>query len=258
MKANKHNRNGQGKSKGKALAACRGMAAGTWYCQAKEAADRITEVGASAFLVYCVLCRHANADGESFPGGTTLGKKTGLTMRSVWRAIKTLEEAGWITVERSEQTQGKRPPNVYRLLPLPPSDTRVTTDAPDTSDTADTNDTGGNVTNDTSVTSDTRDLSLVTPEHLEQDKANKKKARALQKPSLEEIQGYCRERGNGVDPEHFLAYYESNGWRVGRNPMKDWRATIRTWERNGLSNGNGKPASRVPTDEDLKNYRPGQ
>jgi len=52
------------------------------------------------------------------------------------------------------------------------------------------------------------------------------------KPTLEEIKAYCGERKNTVSPEKFLDYYEANGWRVGRNPMKGWRAAIRTWEKN--------------------------
>lgn len=52
------------------------------------------------------------------------------------------------------------------------------------------------------------------------------------KPSLEEIKAYCAERKNTVSPEKFLDYYEANGWKVGRNPMKDWRAAVRTWEKN--------------------------
>jgi len=52
------------------------------------------------------------------------------------------------------------------------------------------------------------------------------------KPTLEEIKAYCAERRNTVSPEKFLDYYEANGWRVGRNPMKDWRAAVRTWEKN--------------------------
>lgn len=50
-------------------------------------------------------------------------------------------------------------------------------------------------------------------------------------PSLGEVQAYCKERANRVDPEKWLAYYQSNGWRVGKNPMKDWRAAVRTWEK---------------------------
>lgn len=54
------------------------------------------------------------------------------------------------------------------------------------------------------------------------------------KPSIQELSEYCKERRNAVSPEKFIDYYESNGWRVGRNPMKDWKAAVRTWERNGL------------------------
>ena len=57
------------------------------------------------------------------------------------------------------------------------------------------------------------------------------KAPAFTPPSLEEISAYCAERQNGVDPQHFLDYYTSNGWKVGRNSMKDWKAAVRTWEQ---------------------------
>jgi hypothetical protein len=49
-------------------------------------------------------------------------------------------------------------------------------------------------------------------------------------PTLEEINAYCQERRNGVNPQQFIDHYTANGWRVGRNPMKDWKAAIRTWE----------------------------
>ncbi len=52
------------------------------------------------------------------------------------------------------------------------------------------------------------------------------------KPTLEEVQQYCLERKNKIDAEKFIDYYESNGWKVGRNSMKDWKAAIRTWESN--------------------------
>lgn len=60
-------------------------------------------------------------------------------------------------------------------------------------------------------------------------------------PTLEEVQEYCDERGNDVDAQKFLDYYSSNGWKVGRNPMKDWKAAVRTWERNSY----GKPLNQV-------------
>ena len=53
----------------------------------------------------------------------------------------------------------------------------------------------------------------------------------FQKPSLDEIRVYCQERGNQVDPEKFFNFYESKGWVVGKSPMKDWKAAVRTWEQ---------------------------
>ena len=54
------------------------------------------------------------------------------------------------------------------------------------------------------------------------------------KPSLSEVEVYCQERGNCIDPQAFLDHYDSNGWMVGKNKMKDWKAAVRTWEsRNG-------------------------
>jgi len=54
----------------------------------------------------------------------------------------------------------------------------------------------------------------------------------FQKPTLEEVKAYCQERNNFVDAEKWFDYYTANGWKVGKNSMKDWKATIRTWERN--------------------------
>ena len=52
----------------------------------------------------------------------------------------------------------------------------------------------------------------------------------FKKPTLEEVESYCKERKNNVDPERFIDFYESKGWKVGKTPMKDWKACIRTWE----------------------------
>ncbi len=54
----------------------------------------------------------------------------------------------------------------------------------------------------------------------------------MEKPTIEEISAFCKERGNYVDPEQFYYFYESKGWKVGRSAMKSWQACVRTWERN--------------------------
>ncbi len=57
----------------------------------------------------------------------------------------------------------------------------------------------------------------------------------FKKPSMEELELYCQERQNKVDVFKFFNFYESNGWKVGKNPMKDWKASIRTWESNSIN-----------------------
>ena len=51
------------------------------------------------------------------------------------------------------------------------------------------------------------------------------------RPSLQEVIDYCKERNNSVDANRWYDFYTSNGWKVGKNPMKDWKAAIRTWEQ---------------------------
>lgn len=63
-------------------------------------------------------------------------------------------------------------------------------------------------------------------------KSNKDNTSArMCRPSLEEVRTYCIELGNIVDPEAFIDHYSSNGWKVGNQPMKDWKAAVRNWER---------------------------
>ena len=64
-------------------------------------------------------------------------------------------------------------------------------------------------------------------------------------PALDDVKAYCAERNNKVDPEHWYSYYESNGWMVGRNKMKDWKASVRTWERNGYGNTQQQSAAPI-------------
>jgi hypothetical protein len=60
----------------------------------------------------------------------------------------------------------------------------------------------------------------------------KAKAKRFVKPTVDDIVDYCNERNNVVDAQKFYDYYSSNGWKVGKNSMKDWKAAVRTWEKN--------------------------
>lgn len=62
-------------------------------------------------------------------------------------------------------------------------------------------------------------------------KENNTDIRRFAPPTLQEVTDYCMERGNSVDPSRFIDFYASKGWKVGNQPMKDWKACVRTWEQ---------------------------
>ena len=55
-------------------------------------------------------------------------------------------------------------------------------------------------------------------------------------PSVEEIKTYCAERKNTINADYFHNFYESKGWMIGKNKMKDWKASIRSWEKRDFAN----------------------
>lgn len=57
------------------------------------------------------------------------------------------------------------------------------------------------------------------------------KRKVFEKPTLEDLKEYCVSASLSVDYQYFYDYYESNGWKVGKNLMKDWKATLRNWHR---------------------------
>ena len=79
-------------------------------------------------------------------------------------------------------------------------------------------------------------------ENIDIDSLHKEGSSHFRKPSLDDIRAYCISRANNVDPEQFFNFYESKGWMVGKTPMKDWRAAVRTWEKRE----NDSPRRRSP------------
>lgn len=81
------------------------------------------------------------------------------------------------------------------------------------------------------------------------------KAKRFVKPSVEDVKAYCEERRNGINAEDFVNFYESKGWVVGKSPMKDWKAAVRTWEtKRGGSGGAAVPTQEEPTKPDNSKY----
>lgn len=80
-----------------------------------------------------------------------------------------------------------------------------------------------------------------------------KKSTKFISPTVEEVRAYCKERKNYVDANRFVDFYAAKGWMVGKNKMKDWKAAVRTWEKNqnGYSNSNTRQYCQSPDDDIL-------
>ncbi len=76
-----------------------------------------------------------------------------------------------------------------------------------------------------------------------------KSASRFQPPTVEEVRAYCIERRNSVDAERFVDYYTANGWMIGKSKMKDWKAAVRTWERNSFNSRNKNVQNNSIPDE---------
>ena len=85
----------------------------------------------------------------------------------------------------------------------------------------------------------TKTLRRSNGDHTINKNVKKKNERSKEKipPSIEEVEAYCQERNNGINPQHFFDYQEARGWRLKSGPIKSWKACIRTWERNNFHKG---------------------
>ena len=97
---------------------------------------------------------------------------------------------------------------------------------------------------------DTRDKEIKILDNREKDSniiyVDKPPQKKFIPPDVGEVKAYCLEKGYQIDAERFVDYYTSNGWKVGRNSMKDWKAAVRTWAKNGTQNKNEKQGTNNP------------
>lgn len=84
---------------------------------------------------------------------------------------------------------------------------------------------------DTEIDSEIEPEIGIDSERLRSGESKSRTRKRFRPPTVEEVEAYCFERNNKVDAERFVDYYTAKGWKVGKNPMKDWKAAVRTWER---------------------------
>ena len=214
---------------------------------------RESNLSAQQKLLLYIVADYAGDSGECYVGRTRLAADLSLSVRQVRYLIQSAERAGVVAVD----VRGGRT-NLYRIqwegvqsVAGVQCTARVQPIAGE----------GCNPLHGGGAVDCTGGVQPIAPKHKENTqltpKRTPKRARTrFVKPTVEEVKAFCSERKNAVDAERFHAYYESNGWRVGRSPMTDWRAAIKTWERNGYDdrrNGTADPTKVRGTDKSFAN-----
>lgn len=177
-----------------------------------------TRLGLSGneLIVYAVVYQFSQGNAGRYIGGLAfLADWCGCHIDTARRAVRNLEEQGFILPLRGEVNGVPYCNYIVNEVSLqntgiPPQNA---------------GDTPAN------CEGDTRKMQGITINKLE-DKYNTRQDNIrFTPPTIEEVRAYCISRGNGINPESFIDYYTANGWKVGRNPMRDWQAAIRQWEQ---------------------------
>lgn len=182
----------------------------------------------NAKLLYGEITALCNAEGYCWASNKYFADLYGVSIVSIKRWIKVLIDNGYIT-SRLIYKEGSKEIDT-RYIQICTEGGIKNEPTPSIKNDTDNNTSLNNTFNNTS-------------EYI--DKSDKPTHKRFVPPTLEEVQAYCRERNNNVDAERFINHYTSNGWMVGRNKMKDWRASVRTWEKNGYDKPNEPKSDNI-------------
>lgn len=175
-----------------------------------------TDTNTKLVFLHCLLManwKDGRFRGEVIPRGSfvssypQIAQQTDLSIQSVRTALNHLKSTGELTVKTTSKY------SVFTVVKygLYQEDNRQTN-------------------RQTTGKQQAANSQLTTIEEKKEKKEGKNNNREVP-PSLDEVKAYCQERNNRVDAERFISFYESKGWMVGKNRMKDWKAAIRTWEK---------------------------
>jgi len=166
--------------------------------------------------------------GSYATGWTTLSFETGLTRQQIRTSLIKLKSTSEVTIKST---------NKYSVITLTNYEDYQITKEGATS----------NLTSTSTIKQPSNNHQITTTkksENLKKEKIKKEgeenppapKDKKFKKPSVEEIQQYSDEINANIDGERFFCFYESKGWKVGRNSMKDWKMSLRGWKSRNKEN----------------------
>jgi hypothetical protein len=158
--------------------------------------------------------------GQTLTGLDLLSKEVGLTIQQIRTSLTKLKSTNEITIKTSSKGTIIQVVN-YKKYQI--------------------------VTNQITDEQQTNNKQVTTNKN---EKKEKNENNTFTPPSAFDVLDYCKERKNYVDAETFIAFYQSKGWMVGRNKMKDWKACVRTWEKSSL----GQIKQQEPIEDKYMNH----
>lgn len=186
------------------------------------------ELKGNELLIYAIIYGFSQAEDQAFSGSLQyLADWTNTSKQSVLNNLKSLQEKGYIT-KTEKMLNGVKFCSYKCDLTLP-----VFKKVEWGSQKSCTGGSQKSLPNNIEIDNieDKIDNNIWDKTEEKPEKKRQKADERFCKPTVEDVKAYCCQRGNHVDAERFISHYESNGWKVGRNPMKDWKAAVRTWER---------------------------
>jgi hypothetical protein len=176
-------------------------------------------------IVLLALGDYCNDEGECFPNICSIARKARLGERQVHNILRDLKNDGVISIQKGG---GRGVSNRYRIHTETLNSVSVKPDSVKPISVKSTTETLQSSSRNPAICNNAIRKNRQEPSR-----------RSVHHPTLEDVTAYCRERRNQVNPQRWFDHYSSNGWRVGKNSMKDWKAAVRTWEQNGANYGNG-------------------
>jgi hypothetical protein len=180
----------------------------------------------STQTVYLWICSFADESGQCFPSINLIAEYAGVSRMTVITSIKELEKLG-ILSHKKRKAGIENLTNLYQIEiveSIPPSQTIALPHSqmvvpPSQMVVLPPSLMVGQGTESTLLNSNHLTVGVPTP------------SKKFIRPTIQDIENYCKERGNSVDPERFFNFYESKGWMIGKSPMKNWKAAVHTWEK---------------------------
>lgn len=177
------------------------------------------DISSNTKLVLCYLLSYTGAGCTAFPQQKDIAESLGISMRTVVKCIHESIENGYLKKIQEQRGQGIGKRNIYDLLFMREFPSARNAHA----NIARANDDVASAKNDT-----------LQVHHVHTNNNNKNNNN-MTRPSIDQLKEYITEKGYHVNAEKWYAYYESNGWKVGRNPMKSWKGAVATWEHSDFN-----------------------